>query len=78
MAELSAIKSVDLSAIKVTTGRSPVQTKLLSLEIGQGFEIKGMERSDLSNLLSAVGKRDRRKFSSKKLGTLHYLIFRRA
>lgn len=78
MAELSAIKSVDLSTIKAPSSRSPVATKLLSLEVGQGFEIKGVERNELSNLLTSTGKRDRRKFSCKKLGTLHYLIFRRA
>lgn len=78
MTEVSAIKPVDLSAIKAKSSRSAVATKLLSLEVGQGFEVKGVERNDLTSLLTFNGKRERRSFSSKKLGALHYLVFRTA
>ena len=78
MTELSAIKSVDLSSVRVRTDRSPFTTKTLSLEVGQGFEVEGRERSDISAQISALGRKEKRSFATKKIGELHYLVYRYA
>jgi hypothetical protein len=75
--ELSKISSVDLSSIRIKPRRSPLRTKIEALEIGQGFEVTGVERSDISLYVSAM-KKEGRSISTKRLGDLHYLVFRYA
>lgn len=47
--------------------RSEVTRKLGQLEVGQCFEVSGMDRHRLSSAVHFVGKRDGKKFKTRTL-----------
>lgn len=76
--ELSSIKSVDINAmVRVGALRGPLTTKCLSLNVGEGFEVKGKAREELQYAL-AQAKKEGMVLGTRKLGSLHFLIFRRS
>lgn len=78
MSNVSEFKEVDLSIVRVRGSRHPIIAKLLNLEVGQGFEVKGEERGKIAHLVSVEGKKTKRSFGTKRLGPEHYLVYRYA
>lgn len=78
MAEISSIQSVDLKSIRIPSRRGQLLTKLAALEVGQGFEITGMEQSRVCNRASSYGKSANRSFATKSLGVGKTLVYRYA
>lgn len=74
--EIGKVQTFDLSTISVRNSKnSPLSIKFMGIDAGQGFEVKGKERTELSFFQTKLGKEGKR-FAISKLGELHYRVVR--
>ena len=67
-----------ITDIRIMTNRNPLVAKLANLEVSQGFEVTGEEGERINWMMSYAAKGTTKRFGRKRLGTLHYLVFRKA
>ena len=73
--ELSASKSIDLSSIRIHPKRAELSTRVLALDVGQGFEAHDIEHEQMV-YAREIARSAGRKVSLRKMGKHHYLIAR--
>lgn len=73
--KVGEIQKVD---IHVRSNRSPITTKLHNLEVGEGFEVKGVERGSITVPAAAIKRNTGKTFGTRLLGPLHFLAYRKS
>lgn len=79
MFQYSEIKAVDLNNLPGRKREKGEFTqKLLALEVGQGFEVVGMNRNNVGSRLSMASKLHNRSFGTTLVESGALLVFRKA
>jgi len=77
--ETGKIEKFDLSNIRVNNrSRDELSTKLLNLNVGEGFTVTGMEQANVSTRAGAIAREagDGRKFATHRLGIGKHQVIR--
>ena len=79
MFQFSEIKAVDLDNLTGSRAKkSEFTTKLLALEVGQGFEVSGMTRGNVASRCNVAGRMNKRSFGTSAIEGGALLVFRKA
>ena len=67
--------SIHIKPISIHS-RSPLLTKFLSLDVGEGFQVDEVDRGTPSNMANRLQRTTDRKFQINKLGPLSFMVTR--